>query len=285
MNFHMNIKETRISVNGYTLHFRFIERDASLPWLFMFHGFLGSGEQFCPVAESFSAHVNICLPDLIGFGKSDVPADILQYTAAVQVNNWLEILESGYFGHRVILHGYSMGGRLALRLAIRINAYKNGILSETVKGLILESTTPGLRDKSERLERAKMEALMVQEIRADLPGFLTKWKTNPLFKKGKSSALLEKIQSDTNPAGAAASLTSFGSGSVEPVWNELENLNIPVLILAGESDLRYRSIAIETEKQIKYSTLQIIECAGHRIHSDNPEQYISAIIAWIQKIV
>lgn len=281
----MHIEETGITANGITFHLRLIERDASLPWLIMFHGFLGSGEQFCPAADALTAHVNLCLPDLTGFGKSDVPADISHYSAPSQVSTWHEILDSGLFGTSVILHGYSMGGRLALRLVTGMDTFKNGKLSGKISGLILESTTPGIRDESDRQARAKEEELMAQEIIDDLPRFLKKWKSHPVFRYGKTSALLDRIQSGTDPAGAAASITAFGSGTVRPVWDELEKIDIPVLILAGKSDLKYSAIAMETAKKVRNSTTEIIDGAGHRIHSDNPERYISTIKNWMQKIL
>ncbi|TVQ09445.1 MAG: alpha/beta fold hydrolase, partial [Balneolaceae bacterium] len=175
------IKEAGIRVNGITCHFRFAERDTSLPWLIMLHGFMGSGEQFYPVAEQLSRHFNLCLPDLPGFGKSEVPADSSRYSADNQVNDWLQILDSGHFGSSIILHGYSMGGRLALRIAAQVEKKSAKTLTGCVKGLILESCTPGIRNEKERLLRKQQEELIARNIIGDFPAFLKEWESQPLF--------------------------------------------------------------------------------------------------------
>jgi 2-succinyl-6-hydroxy-2,4-cyclohexadiene-1-carboxylate synthase len=281
----MLLKETEIRVNGLSYHFRFAERDQSLPWLIMLHGFMGSGEQFYPVAEQLSRHVNLCLPDLPGFGKSGIPADLSRFSAAAQVQDWLQILDSGHFGSSIFLHGYSMGGRLALRVAIQLNTCKTGKLSGRVKGLILESSTPGIHCEKERLQRKLHDEELAHEILDDFPGFLNKWRSQPLLSKGKPSHLTDRIQSETNPLGAAASITGFGSGVVEPVWDQLATIDIPVLLLAGESDVSYRKIAENASSLIRLADYRIIASAGHRIHSDNPDGYIQAITSWVMKSV
>jgi 2-succinyl-6-hydroxy-2,4-cyclohexadiene-1-carboxylate synthase len=281
----MLITEKEIRVNGLSYHFRFAERDRSYPWLIMLHGFMGSGEQFYPVAEQLSQHVNLCLPDLPGFGKSGIPDDLSRFSTAAQVQDWLHILDSEHFGSSIILHGYSMGGRLALRVVTQINNYKKGKLSARVKGLILESTTPGIENNKERQLRKKSDEELAHEILNDFPGFLKKWRTQPLFGTGKPSLLMDRIQSETNPSGAAGSITGFGSGVVEPVWNSLATIDIPVLLLAGESDGRYRKIAKKASALIRLADYQVIPSSGHRVHSDNPDGYIQTITSWIRKSV
>jgi 2-succinyl-6-hydroxy-2,4-cyclohexadiene-1-carboxylate synthase len=277
----MLIMEKEIRVGGLPYHFRFSERDRSLPWLIMLHGFMGSGEQFYPVAEQLSRHVNLCLPDLPGFGKSGIPDDISRFTATAQVRDWLQILDSGYFGSSVILHGYSMGGRLALRIVTQLTNCKMEKLSGRVKGLILESSTPGILTEKERQQRKNRDEKHAREILSDYPGFLTKWRSQPLFSTGKTSHLTDRIQSETNPLGAARSITGFGSGVVEPVWDRLAAIDIPVLLLAGETDVRYRKIAADAASRIRLSEFKVIPSSGHRIHSDNPDEYIQAIVSWI----
>ncbi|MFN2372251.1 MAG: alpha/beta fold hydrolase [Cyclonatronaceae bacterium] len=251
----------------------------------MLHGFMGSGEQFYPVAEQLSRHVNLCLPDLPGFGKSGIPDDISRFSATAQVRDWLQILDSGHFGSSIILHGYSMGGRLALRVVTQLTNCKKEKLSGRVKGLILESSTPGIQNENERLQRKKRDEEHAHEILSDYPGFLSKWRSQPLFSTGKPSHLTDRIQSETNPYGAARSITGFGSGVVEPVWDRLASIEIPVLLLAGETDDGYRKIAADAASHIRLAEYKVIPSSGHRIHSDNPDEYIQAIVSWISKSV
>ena len=75
-----------------------------------FHGFMGVGADFIPLVERLG--MSVYTPDLIGHGtfQSDNPLD---YTLDTQLSYWAEHLPD-----RCTLVGYSMGGRLALQLAL-----------------------------------------------------------------------------------------------------------------------------------------------------------------------
>jgi 2-succinyl-6-hydroxy-2,4-cyclohexadiene-1-carboxylate synthase len=278
------ITEKYVPIRGVNYHIRFIERNPANPWLIMLHGFLGSGAQFMPVAGRITDSVNICLPDLTGFGKTDVPLNTDRYTAEEQVSDFFSILDTTLSGRIIILHGYSMGGRLACRIASAIQESRDPARIGRFAGLIMESSSPGIRDEDERRKRVLQDSEMARHILTDFPGFLREWSARPLFRTGRTSGLINRIQLSTDPQGAASSLAGFGNGSLKPVWDKLPEFSFPVLIVAGELDYRYCGIARETAVLLNDAELKIIPGSGHRVHIDNPDGYISAINDWVEKL-
>ena len=69
--------------------------------------------------------------------------------------------------------GYSMGGRLALHLALRH--------PDRVGKLVLFSASPGLKTEDERTARREVDLQRAAEIEEDLGGFLRRWYRMPLF--------------------------------------------------------------------------------------------------------
>ena len=62
-------------------------------------------------------------------------------------------------------------------------------------------------------------------------------------------------------------------------WPEIENLNIPVLAVAGEADEKYAKIAVRcTQKsQSPLSRVKIIAECGHIVHREQPEKLADSI--------
>ena len=75
---------------------------------------------------------------------------------------------------RPVVAGYSMGGRLALYLALRF--------PERCAGLILESASPGLESASERAARRAADESKAERLQSgDFEAFLRDWYAQPLF--------------------------------------------------------------------------------------------------------
>ena len=101
------------SVNGIDLYY---ETHGSGRPLVLLHGGLGSGEMFGPVLPSFTDHHQVILVDLQGHGRTadiDRPIDV-----RLMADDVAALIE--HLGlDDVDLVGYSLGGGVALQLAIR----------------------------------------------------------------------------------------------------------------------------------------------------------------------
>jgi 2-succinyl-6-hydroxy-2,4-cyclohexadiene-1-carboxylate synthase len=239
----------------------------------LLHGFSGSGESFEHLFEKLSKITTIYAVDLIGHGKTESPDEKKLY----RIENQLEQIDSLIIqlGLKTpILWGYSMGGRLALNYVIKFPF--------NISGLILESTNNGIENEADRDERARKDAVLSSEILNDYTSFLEKWNRLPLFKSPNGTTKIHfdkfaQVQKSQNPLGLAQSISEFSPANIPYISDELKHISQPVLILTGENDIGYTKLWIDLTKLIKNANHIIIQKAGHRVHLDNPDDYIIAL--------
>lgn len=261
--------------------------DNSAPTLLMLHGFMGNGacfEYLMPGLEEFCRPVTV---DLLGHGRSEGPDDPARYSCARQVADLREIV-SHLDRTPLYLHGYSMGGRLALQYALEH--------PETLEGLILESANPGLEEPAERERRRKEDEARAAAIEEDFNAFLDQWDKLEIFElpsrrsdepAKRSTADPDRmeryasVQRGQCPACMAASLRGFGTGAMPPAWERLEGFGLPVFILAGEHDPKYREIAVRMNLLLPRNRVDIVPEAAHRVHVDQPYHFLKLLTSFL----
>jgi 2-succinyl-6-hydroxy-2,4-cyclohexadiene-1-carboxylate synthase len=260
---------------AYCIH----QQEAGLPCLLMLHGFMGDHRVFDHLIDDLRSFCNPVTLDLLGYGESSKPVSESRYDEQQQIAD-IEAFINHLDEEKLYLHGYSMGGRLALKTALHT--------SGNIQGVILESTTCGITDQAKRKERRKIDSKRADQIETDFQQFLSRWKELDLFKsplpaRKTLTQKYHKIQSEQSPAAVAASLNGFGSGAMTPACNDLKQMEIPVLLIAGSADERYQRINRYLENQFPNATFQSIK-AGHRVHLDNPARYTDTIKQFINRI-
>jgi 2-succinyl-6-hydroxy-2,4-cyclohexadiene-1-carboxylate synthase len=132
--------------------------------------------------------------------------------------------------------GYSMGGRLALRLACD--------RPDLVRHLVLVSTSPGIPDAGARADRrAADERLAATVAELGVETFLTRWLDQPLFADLPAPAREARARADeTTGARLAHQLRALGPGTMEPLHDRLGGLTVPVTVVAGHGDAKYTAI-------------------------------------------
>ncbi len=265
-------------IRGISYYYHIHSQNQALPYLVMLHGFMGDSGIFGHLIRELSGFCNPVTVDLIGHGRTDAPADPERYGSDDQTADLAGLFQ--YLGlHNFFLLGYSMGGRLALRVAINTQA--------RISGLILESTTCGIEDSLEREKRIQSDRKNAGRILQDLRTFIDHWNRNPLFtaERPLPNELKEKltsIQERQRPEGLANSLAGFGSAAMPSVRNRLKNITVPTLIITGRKDTKYTRLGREMSQQIPISNHYISDGSGHRVHIDDPEQYLIIIKKFIE---
>ena len=165
---------------------------------------------------------------------------------------------------RFTLCGYSMGGRIALTLALSA--------PERVERLVLVSTTAGIENPSERaLRRASDERLCEQLETVPFEDFIESWRTQPLFadEPPEVGALARADQRRNRPDALAAALRGAGTGRMEPLWDRLGELTMPVMVVAGERDAKFRALGERMAGLLTDAHLVIVR-GGHNLPLESP---------------
>ena len=234
------------------------------------HGFTGSSRDFLSLSGEMFGRYRCLMPDLPGHGCTQVGASTFQpnpFQTEGQVtllHQWLNALGQNRFH----LFGYSMGGRLALQFAVRH--------LPLLSSLILVSTTAGIRQPELRQQRIESDLQLAQTIlQAEPADFLTRWVSQPIF-KGIAERGDVFVAQEVNrrlpiqPAGLANSLKFFGSGVMPPIWEQLGQITVPVLSIAGSRDSKYLSLATELVDLIPNARLETLETT-HAPLVESPE--------------
>ncbi|MDZ7682554.1 MAG: 2-succinyl-6-hydroxy-2,4-cyclohexadiene-1-carboxylate synthase [Fodinibius sp.] len=262
----------QLNINGQTYACNIHQRDEQLPYLLMLHGFMGDRRVFSHLINELISFCNPITVDLLGFGRSSKPTKSERYQVQNQIQD-LSLLIEQLDLNSVILFGYSMGGRLALNIALRQQAIFDG--------LVLESANCGITDPQERAQRQQLDARWAQQIGNDFDAFLSDWKKLELFQSPlpTNKALVQRyyqIQLEQQPEALAASLRGFGTGSMPPICDQLRSIKLPTLLLAGTADEKYQRINHNLVDQLSNATFSSIK-AGHRTHLDNPSALVAEL--------
>jgi 2-succinyl-6-hydroxy-2,4-cyclohexadiene-1-carboxylate synthase len=175
-------------------------------------------------------------------------------------------------GERALLAGYSLGGRLALRAALRD--------PDRYAGVVTIGATAGIEDPAARSARAEADDRLASWMEAaPIEDIVAVWERQPLF-ADQSETLIESQRPGRlaqEPADLARLLRTAGQGVLEPVWHELLTLELPLLALAGDRDEGYTSAARQIAETAPNARVAIVEDAGHAPQLQQPERVTDLI--------
>jgi 2-succinyl-6-hydroxy-2,4-cyclohexadiene-1-carboxylate synthase len=223
--------------------------------LLLLHGFTQTGASWDGVRRALGGRYRPLAPDL-GAGPWEAELDRLETLAPASC----------------VLAGYSMGGRLALALALR--------RPERVERLVLVSASPGLADEDARAARRAADAALADRIEAvGAEAFAREWAAQPLF-AGQAPAVVALAHEDRlrrSAAEHAAQLRGLGTGVMPPLWERLGELALPVTLVVGERDAKFRGIAERMARRLPRGEIVVVEGAGHAVALEAPAAVAEAI--------
>ena len=258
----------------------FSEIDPKKNALIFLHGFTGSAKDWKKTAELVDDSFNKIAVDLIGHGKSDTPIEVDKYSVS-SINSQLLDIINHFTKGKVILLGYSMGGRPALSFAINH--------PDKIKGMILESTSTGIEKPAEREERIKSDEELAEFIETNsIEIFIDHWMNLEIFgtQKRFSNDLLQKLRMEklqNSSIGLAQSLRGFGTGRMPYLGDKLSSLDFPVLLITGELDSKFTQINKELVNKFSSAHHQILQNAGHNVHLEERGRFVKVVEEFITK--
>jgi 2-succinyl-6-hydroxy-2,4-cyclohexadiene-1-carboxylate synthase len=227
-------------------------------WLHGFTQTKSTGHQFRSILAGAYEVVTIDLP---GHGENASISASLDETA--------DLLADALPTESFILAGYSLGGRVALHVALRH--------PERLSELVLLSATAGMmNDNQRRARRARDEALATRIETIGTDAFLDEWLTQPLFASLPPDPL-ERAARSTDAKGLANSLRHAGTGTQDWLGSRLAELTVPTTMVAGAKDAKFIAEAVQLGEFVQHASISVVLDAGHAAHLERPDACASAL--------
>jgi 2-succinyl-6-hydroxy-2,4-cyclohexadiene-1-carboxylate synthase len=230
--------------------------------ILLLHGFGGTRRAWDGVIDRLS-HTH-CLPlalDLPGHGEHADATPPISFSGCVE-----HVLARA--PERFALCGYSLGGRIALHVALTA--------PEHVSRLVLVSTTAGIEDDAERAARSADDHRLADELE-HAP--FERWRSQPLFADEPPGvgARAREDQRRNRPDALAAVLRGIGTGEMTPLWGRLEELQMPVTVLVGERDAKFRALGRRMVDLMPAAELLVVP-GGHGLPLEDPAAVAARLI-------
>ncbi len=243
--------------------------------LLLLHGFTGAAATWRPFRDAWPG-VRQLAADLPGHGRSlGSPGSPVAADIASTIDALLRAMDDRGVAEFALL-GYSLGGRVALRLALRA--------PERVSALIVVSASPGIADATARASRRAGDRALADRIeREGVPAFVDHWQSLPIWGSQRrlpaaARAALRAQRLRNDASGLAASLRAAGAGVDPPVLDALGGLRRPALLAAGALDPAYCDHAEAMAERLPDGRVAIVPDAGHAVHIEQPGRF-GALVA------
>jgi 2-succinyl-6-hydroxy-2,4-cyclohexadiene-1-carboxylate synthase len=195
-------------------------------------------------ADGVSAHVRLRFEDAAG-----AVADAVASMAGPEPATWF---------------GYSLGGRLTLRAALD--------RPDLVDAMVLLGATAGIEDAQSRAARVEIDERLASGLeRKGVDQFVDGWLAQQLFSGlSRADAGVAERKAGT-VEGLASALRLLGTGVQQPVWDRLGEIKVPTLLMAGEYDTKFSSVAFRLATCIGDNAgISFVPGAGHAAHLERP---------------
>ena len=250
--------------------------------LLVLHGFTGDSSTMSSIAKPLSEKYSVISVDLPGHGSTAKDLEPYLFNFEDTLAALIEVMEFHNQQEFNVL-GYSMGGRLALGLATKY--------PDRIKNTILIGATAGIADENQRTARRRSDDRLADEIvEKGIDWFVEYWMDQPIFESqiridSETLDASRRQRLKNNAQGLANSLRGSGTGSQPSLWRKLNEITSPTLILVGEEDPKFRSLAVRLNSGISKSEIVVVPESGHACHLENPVFTLEAINAFLEEVI
>lgn len=257
-----------VRVAGRRISFLTVDDPGTDGTVALIHGSAVSARYWTPQIRGLARALRVLAVDLPGHGESDpIPsASIGAYADAVA--EALATLGAG----RVVVAGHSLGGAVALALAVR--------RPHQVRGLVLLSSCA-------KLARTRS---WVEPVLSYAPGPLRKllffmMARKLLFAPGASSLAVGLGMAELVACPAATILSDLHVAKTMDLTEQARGLDVPTLIMCGSRDhVTPPELSARLHELIPRSRLDIIEGSGHMLLLERPERVTRAIVDFVHSL-
>ncbi|RMH68206.1 MAG: alpha/beta fold hydrolase [Actinomyces sp.] len=274
--------DRRFTVDGVTLAWARVghRRVGTRPFVLV-HGYTGSAHDFAGHIDHLITERELVLVDLRGHGHSGRAATPDAYRVERLVGDLVALLDEAV-GEPVDLLGHSLGGRLALHVALE--------RPDLVASLVLMDTTAWSFEivDPERAEAARrvLDEADDEELTALLatpwPGPETDLVERTVPIAWRAEARDEKLRVD--PVAARTLGRALFTGALAPIEHRLGELTMPVTVIVGSHDEPFATHAPTLAAAVPDGRLEVIEGAWHSPQLTHPDEWRAAVARHLARV-
>lgn len=243
-----------------------VQRQGTGPTFVWLHGFSQTGVSAYHFRSILAGTNELWTFDLPGHGDA---AEI-----HASLNETADLVAALLPDEPVALGGYSMGGRVALHVALRH--------CTRLSRLVVLGASRGIEDLDVRAERRERDDRLADHLEAiGAKAFLDEWLSQPLFTSLPDDPLERAARSTANAHGLAESLRRSGTGTQDFLATRLSALSVPTLALAGANDAKFIIEATAISAGVRHGAFDAIAHAGHAAHLEQPERTADLIATFL----
>jgi 2-succinyl-6-hydroxy-2,4-cyclohexadiene-1-carboxylate synthase len=239
--------------------------------LVLLHGFTQGPGSWDPLVAGLDPRYQLVRVTLPGHGPDGTRSAAARLPFEAAAGAVAEAVAATAGPEPAVWLGYSLGGRLALRVALD--------RPDLVEALALLGATAGIEEPAARAARVEMDERLASGLeRKGLESFIDGWLSQQLFSRlPRAAAGVDERRAGTVD-GLASALRLLGTGAQEPVWDRLAELDMPVLLMAGEHDSKFSALGFRLVAGIGDNAgISFVPSAGHAAHLERPESVANVL--------
>lgn len=247
--------------------------DGPGPVVVLLHGFTLDLTVWDTQRETLGSIYRVIAPDLRGHGRSAAPEGI--YPIDDLADDVVELLDSLKISEPVVLGGLSMGGYVALSIAVRYPKRLRGLMLVNTRAAADSPETAQVREQQARQIDATGDVTpVVAMMLPKLFGPTTQTRRGDLVERTGA------VMRQTPARGVSGSLRGMANRPDRTA--DLRRIALPTLVMAGEADAM---IPVEESRRmacaLPNAELAIIPDAGHLAPLENPGAANAAILRFL----
>jgi 3-oxoadipate enol-lactonase len=234
------------------------------PALFLFHSLLSDRASFDAIVPRLSQSFRVIVPELPGFGQSQV----VQGGLADVADRMAEAVKDGAGGDEAIVLGNGYGGFVALQMAIRHPNIATKLILADCGAAFSDTGREAFRNMAAASKAKGLSAITdVAMRRLFAPEFQ---EAHPELMRDRREAFLR-----TDPEVLQAACAALAELDLRP---QLGEVKVPVLVLVGEHDeATPPPMSHELAAGLPNARLKVIAGCAHVPQLQSPEVFLDAI--------
>jgi len=146
---------------------------------------------------------------------------------------------------------------------------------------------PKIEDRIARKASDENLATFISE--KGILAFVEKWENVPLFHSQKSLPAykqeeIRKGRLKQMPMGLNNSLKGMGTGVQPSLWEDINQITAPTLLICGELDEKFCNIMGKMNNSINSARLEKVLNAGHAIHVEQEGKFVTIVSGFLNHI-